>query len=51
MSDPATAVAAAPFIDAVMPYVVTATSAVVSYLAVQALATFSRWTGAKIDAT
>ena len=50
MTDTATAVAAAPLINALQPYIVAAVGAVVTYLTAQAVATFTRWTGAKIDA-
>ena len=51
MTDTATAVAAAPLIAALQPYIVAAVGAVVTYLTAQAVASFSRWTGAKVDAT
>ena len=50
MSDP-TAVAAAPFVAALQPYIVAIVGAVTTYLVAQGVTAFTRWTGARIDAT
>ena len=51
MSDPATAVAAAPFVAVLEPYLVALASAVVSAAVPIAVAAFTRWTGVAIDKT